>query len=138
VKRLTRFSFGATNDAGRLVLDDQREFRALMSMMAAGVRLKVTVQEDYEIRPDWMNRFYWGFVINPTAEAYGYTPDEMHDSWKRDFLSLNDPDQSRRVVLSTATIPEELMRRYIEDIRIAAGKDGCRVPEVNEHMEEAA
>jgi hypothetical protein len=138
VKRLTRFSYGAMNAGGRMVLDDQAEFRALMGMMADGARLLVHVREDFDIRPDWLNRFYWGFVINPTAEAYGNTPNEMHRIWKQEFLALNDPDQDRRIVLSTARISEERMRRYVEDIRFAAGVDGCKVPEVNEHLEEAA
>lgn len=137
MKTLSRFSVGATNAGGRVVLDDERVYRRLVRQMASGVRLTITVEEEHEKRPNWINRFYWGFVVAITAEHYGYTKDEMHEAWKWRFLRLEDSDHPIPTVRSTTSLSEDEMRRYIEDIRIAAAQDGVQVPEVNEHMEAA-
>lgn len=132
---LQRFSVGGTNSGGRLVLDDADEFRGLMSRMADGVLVRVTVEEDKDKRPNWLNRFYWGFPIKLTAEHYGYTKDEMHEAWKWRFLRLEDPDHPIPTVRSTTDLSEEEMKDFIQQIRIAAAEDGIQVPEINEHME---
>lgn len=132
---LSKFSVGASNQRGRLVLDDADGFRGLMQRMADGVSLTVTIEEERAKRPNWLNRFYWGFVIDPTSEHYGYTKDEMHEAWKWKFLRLEDADHPIPTVRSTTDLTEDEMKRYIEDIRIAAAEDGVQVPEINEHME---
>lgn len=43
------------------------------------VRLTITVQKYAKKRSTDANRYYWGVVVNPLAEATGYTPAEMHD-----------------------------------------------------------
>lgn len=43
------------------------------------VRLTVTVQKYAKKRSLPANRYYWSVVVNPLAEATGYTPAEMHD-----------------------------------------------------------
>lgn len=132
---LARFAVGGVNASGKLMLDDAEEFRGLMARMADGVAVLVTVEEQREKRPNWLNRFYWGFVVKLTSEHYGYTKDEMHEAWKWLFLRLEDPDHPIPTVRSTTDLSEAEMNVYIQDIRIKAAEDGVQIPEVNEHME---
>lgn len=140
---LSSFEIGATViDVGhrqRLRFDDESLYLRLVNRMAAGTIVRVSVKEEKESRPNWLNRFYWGFVVAITAECCGYTKDEMHEAWKLKFLRLEDADHPLPTVRSTSSLDEDEMRRYIQDIRMFAAQElNCQVPEINEHLEMAS
>lgn len=135
---LSKFNIGGViTDKGALEIDRDL-FRRLTCRMGRGLRVTVTVEEEREKRPNWLSRFYWGFIIAPTAEHCGYTKDEMHEAWKMAFLKLEDADHPLPTVRSTTDLAEDEMREYIQNIRIAAAQMwGVELPEINEHMEVA-
>jgi hypothetical protein len=133
---LSNYQCGARVDKRRLVLDDERGFREAMWRMKEGL---VVVKIEQPQRTNALNRFYWKFVIKPTSEAYGYTPDEMHEAWKWKFLRLEDPDRPMPTVRSTTDLTNKEMFEYIELIRIqAAGDFSLQIPEYCEHLEATA
>jgi hypothetical protein len=131
-----RFSIGAVKTGNGLVLASQAEYRRAVSRFGDGTLLTVTIEETKETRPNWLNRFYWGWPIAITAEYCGYTKDEMHEAWKLKFLRLEDSDHPLPTVRSTSDLTEEEMKAYIQQIRIFAATEwNCSIPEINEHLE---
>lgn len=131
---------GVLREGGRLEVDRTLLSRLLtrfaIGVPRDGLRVTVTIAEDRGPRPSWLNRFYWGFIIGPTAEHCGYTKDEMHEAWKLEFLKVEDPDRPLPTVRSTADLSEAEMKAFIQDIRIAAASMwGFQLPEINENLE---
>lgn len=133
---LSNHQCGGRIEKGKLCLDDDRAFKTAMWRMKEG---PVLVKIEQPQRTNALNRFYWKFVIGPTSEAYGYTPDEMHEAWKWKFLRLEDPDRPMPTVRSTTELTNKEMFEYIEHIRIqAAGDFSLQIPEYCEHLEAAS
>lgn len=76
---LSGHSCGAAIDAGgRLVLDDQEEFRTAMWRMKHGQRVRVTVEPERDHRTGVANRYHWGVVIKMIADETGQDEDSIH------------------------------------------------------------
>ena len=85
----------------------------------------------YGQRSEGQNSYYWAVVIAITANQYGYEPEEMHEAWKHQFLTVQEPGKPARI-RSTASLSTVEAEEYYERIRRFAAQDGCYVPEPNE------
>jgi hypothetical protein len=98
----------------------------------AGKPLEIIVRRRRAQRSHAQNAFYWGVVIAITAEYCGYEPDEMHEAWKLDLLTVHDEGKPLPRVRSTTDLSTAEFEDYVERIRRKAAEMGCDVPEPNE------
>jgi transposase len=73
---------------GRLSLLNQRMMDCWLSHFYTGQRVEVIIREPRPLRPDWMRRYYFGFVVEPLADFLGYRTAEMHDELKEVFCKV--------------------------------------------------
>ena len=118
VLEIIRQEFGITGDKA------ERAARTIINVL------------EYKKRSAKENNYYWGVVVEITAEYFGYTPQEMHDAWKHMFLIDETPGRPPRI-RSTAdekftTLDAE---KYYERIRAyMAVEHGFVIPLPNEKI----
>ena len=78
------------------------------------------------------NRYYWKVIIEICRDHFGYTPEEMHEALKWQFLrkhSDGKPDTCR----STTDLTTIEFEQYCSDVRVWASFNyNVYVPEPNE------
>ena len=98
-----------------------------------GQRIELIVRKRRTIRSDRQHRYYWGVVIEMSAECYGYEPAEMHEAWKLHFLRQESPDHKLPTVRSTTSLSTVEFEDYQERIRRKTLEDwGLIIPLPNE------
>lgn len=71
---------------GRLFIRDRRRFDDTVSRLNPDWQLEVTVKRMRATRSLLQNAYYWGVVVQMLSEHTGYTPDEVHDLLKMQFI----------------------------------------------------
>ena len=83
--------------------------------------LYITLSRKYKKRSIPENNYYWGCIVTPLAEHFGYTPEEMHETLKWMFLRIEEPGKPPRI---RSTASEDFTTKdaeeYYEKIRIWA------------------
>jgi hypothetical protein len=87
-----------------------------------GKRDIVTVERERKHRSTNQNAYMWGMVYALIAEHTGYTPDEVHDAMRWQFLRVRR-DGLPDTVKSTARLSTVEMEQYLESIRRWAAVD---------------
>lgn len=93
--------------------------------------VQVTVERKKKPRSDRQNAYYWGVMIDILAKHFGYTPDEMHESLKWQFLRV--PDAPIPLVKSSAKLTTVEFEDYAANVRQwAAQEHSINIPLPNE------
>lgn len=71
---------------GKLFIRNRKAFDLQIAQLREGWELEVTVKRQRATRSQLQNRYYWGVVIALLSEHTGYTPDEVHDCMKMQFI----------------------------------------------------
>lgn len=126
-------SIGYFDQDGLWVSENKDEFRNWLSRHA-NKRAVLKVVKWYKKRSDKENRYYWGGIIEPLADYFGYSKEEMHDALKSMFLKIEIPGKPPKI-LSTAKLNTLEAETYYEQIRIWALSDyGIRLKLPNEFV----
>lgn len=86
----------------------------------------------YGYRSDKQNSYYWAVIVTTLANNFGYSPEEMHDALKLQFLRVVEPGKPDRT-RSTAELSTIEAEEYYETIRAwALTEYGINIPLPNE------
>lgn len=135
------FQIGGTIDHGRFVLDSDERYRRLMQRLPEG-RYTVTIEKETKKRSKKANAYLWGVVYALLSEHTGYTPDELHAHFKKEFLGV----QTKKILLqdehgdvkhegeievdpTTTILDTHAFTEYVERIRQVAAELGCVIPD---------
>lgn len=103
---------------------------------------EVTIKKYKRKRSIEQNSYYWGCIVNPLAEHFGYLPDEMHEELKLKFNkktteSKLEPGKTIVYGGSTTELNTAEMTHYLESIRIWANTEfGFEIPSPDEYSNE--
>jgi hypothetical protein len=115
---------GVVTDAGRLVLDAPKVFKAYVARFI-GEEVEVEVRKRRSKRSTEQNAYYWSVIIPPLAEHCGYSHDEMHEALKAKFLGQEDMSRGLLRIGSTTKLSTTEFADYVERITVwAAGELG--------------
>jgi len=120
-----------TITGGKLVFADTVRFRTDCNRLKDG-DYWLSLKRDRPHRSDQQNRYYWGVVVRLLAEHCGYTPDEMHDALRVQFLTVKReglPTTMRR----TSDLDTAEMEQFMSSVRQWASMElSIYIPEPNE------
>lgn len=130
----------AQKKGGRLWIRNRRSFDEQVAKLDERWELEVTVTRLRATRSPQANRFYWGVVIEALSQHTGYTPEEMHDLCKAQFLpkKLAVCDGNGEVVGeyvlggSTRQLKTNEFYEYVERVRQWAAELDCYIPDPSE------
>lgn len=125
---------------GKLELDRER-MATLLTRLKDGA-YDVTIEKHTKKRSMKANAYLWGCVYELLSEHTGYTPDELHAHFKKEFLGV----QTKRILLqdeagevkheseievdpTTTIMDTSQFTVFIESIRRTAAEIGCVIPD---------
>lgn len=112
---------------GKLKLADAERFQSWVKTLN-GKKIHITVKAERKQRSTAQNAYYWGVVIEILRDYFGYSPDEMHDALKWQFLQIKHGKLP--TVRSTSPMSTAEFTDYIEGVRQwAASEHGVVVPD---------
>ena len=115
----------------QLLLEDPMGYDALLySLEGKDITLALGKQEKQRSLPQ--NAYYRGPVIKKTSNYFGYTPDEMHEAFRLQFLVVHN-DGKPDTIRSTADLTTAEFETYLAQIKQLAAEYGCYVPDPNEY-----
>lgn len=122
--------FSGRIDQGRLVLDEPQKYLVHLSGLN-GKKIELILRRARSQRSLQQNRFYWGVVVEILADAFGYTPEEMHEALKFKFLRIhNEKGQDLDSVKSTTKLDTKEFTDYVDTIlRWAVTEYGIYIPD---------
>jgi hypothetical protein len=101
---------------------------------------KVFVCDSKPQRSLKQNAYYWAVVIPLMAEHLGYTKNEMHELFKRQFLPQHKVTTANGKTFtwstSTRTLPTNKFEEYLEEINALAVTMDVYIPEPGEIPDE--
>ncbi len=84
-----------------------------------GKDVLIQVEDKYKIRSEKQNRYYWGVVVRLVSDHTGFEPEEIHQLFKKKFLSYRR--KVNKVVMEFTKSTTELNWKdfgdYIQKIR---------------------
>ena len=90
----------------------------------------IELKRESKPRSNQQNRYYWGCVINILSDELGYTPNETHDSMRKEFLVEKGKDGKPDKIRSTTSLNTIEMENYMENIRKwAVAFNGTYIPD---------
>ena len=76
-------------EKGKLTFDDPKTFlQNVKELEGEKFELILKKFKPYKQRSIEQNNYYWGGIVTPLAEYFGYTVDEMHEVTKMHFLGF--------------------------------------------------
>lgn len=100
-----------------------------------GNRIEVVIRKARSQRSNQQNRYYHGIVLELLSQHTGYTPDEMHEICKYQFLKQGG-DGKFEYIKSTTKLNTAEFETYLENIkRWAVDILGLVIPDPNEVAE---
>ena len=129
---------------GRIINGEPRirnlkEYQAWLSTLE-GKEIDIEVSKHHSQRTHPQNNYYWGVVIALMSDWTGFTPQEMHDTFKNMFLKETRRSKQGKaydVVRSTASLTTQEFGDYVEKCRMFASMQGLVIPDPNEDAPEA-
>lgn len=113
-----RLTFPAkVDDAGMLIPDDPRKWRATLLGRFRGKAVWIEIGRPKIKRSDAQNRYYWSCVVPIFSECSGYEKDEAHDLLKSKFLRVERVLPSGEImerVRSTTELTVQEFTEYVE------------------------
>lgn len=123
--------FGKVEE-GKLIFSDTRAFNIWVEGLEGLV--EVIVRPRKRQRTLDQNAYYWGVALEIISKETGHTPEELHEIFKRMFLSarvIEYRGKEIRVPGSTSLLSTKEFVEYIERVKVEAGEMGIEVPESN-------
>lgn len=125
---------------GKLYIRNRRDFDRQIAQMKDGWEMELAVTRRRATRSPMANAYYWGVVMQLLSEHTGYTPDEMHDLCKAQFLpkklAVNNGNGEivGEFVLggSTRGLNTNDFYEYVERVRQWAAELDVYIPDPNE------
>lgn len=132
----------AQTKGGKLYIRNRRAFDEQIARLDDRWELEVTVTRLRATRSPQANRYYWGVVMEALSQHTGYTPEEMHELCKAQFLprKLAVSDGNGEVVGefvlggSTRSLKTNEFYEYVERVRQWAAELDCYVPDPREPL----
>ena len=88
---------------------------------------------EYKKRSQKENNYYWGVVIEISRKFLGYSPEEMHEAFKFQFLRCGSVDLPTVKSTASKEFSTKDAENYYEQIRIfMASEYNCIIPLPNE------
>ena len=115
---MKKIFFGKIKD-GRIEIKSYKIF-ADDIRKCEGKDVLISVEDRYRIRSEKQNRYYWGVVIRLIAESTGYESEEVHQLFKKHFLSYKKKSKQGQILeftKSTAELNWQDFNKYIEQIK---------------------
>ncbi len=85
---------------------------------------RIEIKRDRENRSHNQNRYYWGVVVKMFSDESGFTPDETHELFKKEFLSYDkafkNTGEAKTISRSTPDLDTWEFEQYLEQCRIYA------------------
>ena len=126
---LTRITWPAEIEGGKLTVPDEDGFKRALSCLAG--RVLITVEYVKDKRSERQNRYYFGVLIKILADELGYSTDEMHEALKWKFLKIHETELP--TVRSTTTLDIQEFSDYCEKIKqFAATELNIVLPDPNQ------
>jgi len=122
--------FNVTIENGKMLMRDREGFQKyLYSLMGEFV---LTIKKERKARSDQQNKYYWSVIVQIPADHFGYTPEEMHETFK--YMFLRREEQGKPLTIgSTAKTNTKEFTDYIEKIVICLATEyGILLPTPNQ------
>jgi len=111
-----------------LVFTEQQksEINRFLKRIKDGSKITIEIKRYRENRSLAQNRLYW-LWLNIIGDELGYTPEEVHDSYKAMFLT--DKTKKIPLVRSTTALDTKQFTVYVEMVKRHAGDLGIILPD---------
>ena len=129
---------------GKTVFDDPKTFLQNVKELE-GERVEVVLKKHkpYKQRSEQQNAYYWGGIVTPLAEEFGYNTDEFHEVVKFKFLGTKKEAKGKdgkiRMLYkagSTASLSTAKFEELMSKIRSWASLEfGINLLSPNEYQE---
>lgn len=119
-------------EKGKLKFNNPAELTRFLSREVIQGDVQISIEKKRKRRSTAENNYYWGVVVELLAEHFGYTPEEMHEALKIEFLKVHTEGKPD-TVKGTKKLTTVEMEDYLSKIRIWASRDyRVFIPEPNE------
>jgi hypothetical protein len=129
--KLTRFISRAKIKDGKLILVNERYFRALLSRYDDTDKVRVIIEKDRGTRSKKQNAYYWGLVLPTIGAHVGELSEDLHEIMKSRFLRRKRVWRGGDItVLQTTTkLTTDEMAEYISQVIQEGAELGVVVPD---------
>jgi|TARA_Y100000310_G_scaffold202203_2_gene202337 hypothetical protein len=120
-------------EQGKLIFQDRDALNLWIGSLEGDV--EVIIRKPRRSRTTPQNELYWGLVLPTIAESTGSTKEELHEVFKRLFLTartIQYRGKEIRVPGSTALLTTKEFGEYIERIFAEAFELGITIPSAEE------
>ncbi len=125
-----KFFFSGKVENGKVRLDDKKKFDEYVKTLESK-KIQIQIRKYKTSRSDQQNRYYWGVVVKILSDSFGYTPEEMHEALKWQFLRKKGVKIP--TVISTTKLTTTQFKNYTEKIqRWASMEYGVMIPDPSE------
>jgi hypothetical protein len=115
---------------GKLAFYNPKEVQNAVLALKEG-DIAVSISKWTKPRSTLQNRYYWGIIVELLSDYFGYTPEEMHEAIKYQFL-LDRTGKLPRAKSTTELTTVE-MENFLSKIRIWASSEySLYIPDPNE------
>ena len=118
---------------GKLELYNERDFKIYLGNLKGEV--EVVIQRKQTKRSIQANRYLWGVVYKLISESTGFTDEEVHQIFKKKFLTYKKSYKGKNYNFVDSTTKLDIFEfsEYINKIKDFAAKElGCYIPESDE------
>jgi hypothetical protein len=129
--------FQGTYKDGKLHIVNRKGFATYLSTFN-GLPFELIARKPRKARTTNQNNYYWGIVLALISQTTGHEPDELHEAFKRKFLTKHN-EHGLEFVQSTTELSTADMVYYVEQVRrFAAMELETIIPDPNEVENESA
>lgn len=135
----SKLRFKGKIEGNKFIPNENNAFRNyVQSFEGQEVFLQIKKWRNYKKRSNQENKYYWSVVVQMLSDELGYTPDEMHEAIKYQFLA--EPKEvkiktGKKMLIfpgSTATLSTTDFETLMSKIRSWASMElGIFIPEPN-------
>ena len=124
-----------------IVKDGRMKVRGLTDYLKGfkeGDKISIEVTKWKNKRTLNQNSYYWGGVLTPIAVHTGHSPEELHEIFKRLFITpkfVLYRGREIKMPKSTTDLSTEEFREYIERVRAEAGQMGTIIQSPDEYYD---
>lgn len=119
--------FFATVKDGKVLFSNKNLWELWLSKLD-GQDVDVIVRKHKKDRTQRQNRYYWNTVVAIPAKHFGYTPEEIHESFKWLFLRKNEEGKPL-TVRSTIELSTIEFMEYVEQCKQWCADQSLFIPD---------